>query len=67
MEFFVIIVNSIAKSPILDVPGISGYIIVIMCFWLRRKCGDRKFLTLELFLLFLVWKEAHGAGKINQR
>ena len=30
MEFFVMIVNSIAKSPILDVPGVSGYIIVII-------------------------------------
>ena len=31
-ESFVMIVNSIAKSPILDVPGVSGYIIVIICF-----------------------------------
>ena len=35
---FVIIDNSIVKSPILDVPGVSGYIIVIICFWLRCKC-----------------------------
>ena len=27
---------------------------------------DRDFLTLELFLLFLIWKEAHGAGKTNK-
>ena len=32
MEFFVMIVNSIAKTPTLDVPGVSGYIIVITCF-----------------------------------
>ena len=25
--------NSIAKSPVLDVPGVSGYIIVIIYFW----------------------------------
>ena len=34
----VTIVYSIAKSPILDVPGISGYIIVIICFCLQYKC-----------------------------
>ena len=34
MEFFVVIVNGIAKSPVLDVPGVSGYITVIICFWL---------------------------------
>ena len=33
MEFFIMIVNSIAKSPVLDVPGVSGYIIVIIYFW----------------------------------
>ena len=38
MEFFVMIVNSIAKSPILDVSGVSGYIIVIICFWLQCIC-----------------------------
>ena len=38
MEFFVMIVSSIAKSPILDVPGVSGYIIVIICFWLQCRC-----------------------------
>ena len=37
-ESFVMIVNSIAKSPILDVPGVSGYIIVIICFWLQCRC-----------------------------
>ena len=30
MEIFVMIVNSIAKSSIFDVPGVSGYIIVII-------------------------------------
>ena len=30
MGIFVMIVNSIAKSPILDVSGVSGYIIVII-------------------------------------
>ena len=30
MEFFVIIVNSIEKSPISDVAGVSGYKIVII-------------------------------------
>ena len=37
-EFFVMIVNSIAKSPILDVPGVSNYIIVTICFWLQCRC-----------------------------
>ena len=37
MEFFVTIVNSIEKSPILDVPGVSAYIIVIILFLLQRK------------------------------
>ena len=37
MEFFVIMFNSIAKSPVLDVPGVSGYTIVI-CFWLQCRC-----------------------------
>ena len=32
IEFFVMIVNSIAKSPTLDVLGVSSYIIVIICF-----------------------------------
>ena len=30
MEIFVMIVNSIGKSPILDVPGVFGYMIVII-------------------------------------
>ena len=38
MEFFVMIVNSIAKSPILDVSLVSGDIIVIICFWLQWRC-----------------------------
>ena len=38
MEFFVMIVNCIEKSPILDVPGVSGYIIVIILFRLQRRC-----------------------------
>ena len=33
MELFVMIVNSIAKNHILDVPGVSGYITVIISFW----------------------------------
>ena len=33
MEFFVMI----GKSPILDVPGVSGYIIAIICFWLQCR------------------------------
>ena len=37
MEFFVMIVNSIEKSPILDMPGVSGYIIVIILFLLQCK------------------------------
>ena len=32
MEFFVMIVNSIEKSPISDVAGVSGYKIVIIRF-----------------------------------
>ena len=35
---FVMIVDSIARSPILDVPGVSDYIIVIICFWLQYRC-----------------------------
>ena len=52
MEFFVIIVNSIAKSPILDVPRVSCYIILMMmmvnCF-----CGmvDRQ----KVFSLISNW------------
>ena len=34
MEFFVMIVNSIERNPISDVAGVSGYIIVIIRFWL---------------------------------
>ena len=30
--------NSIAKSPVLDVLGVSGYTIVIICFWLQCRC-----------------------------
>ena len=50
MEFFVMIVNSIAKSTILDVPRDSSYIMVIICFWLHCRCtmyfpDDMKFLT----------------------
>ena len=32
MEFFVMTVNSIAKSPIFDVPGVSGYIMLSSAF-----------------------------------
>ena len=35
---FVMIVNNIAKNPILDVPGVSGDIIVIIYFWLHCRC-----------------------------
>ena len=41
MEFFVMIFNSTKKSPILDVPGVSGYIIVIMRFWLQHRYTSR--------------------------
>ena len=37
MEFCVMIVNSIAKSHILDVPGVSGYIIIITGFCLQCR------------------------------
>ena len=40
MEFLVMIVNNIAKSLILDVPGVSGYIIVIIYFWLQLLVTD---------------------------
>ena len=33
----VMIANSIGMSPILDVPGVSGYVIVIICFWLQCR------------------------------
>ena len=38
MELFVMIVNSIAKIPILDVLGVSGYVIVVIYFWLQCRC-----------------------------
>ena len=37
MEFCVIIGNSIEKSTILDVPGVSAYIIVIIRFGLQWR------------------------------
>ena len=40
MEFLVMIVNNIVKSLILDVPGVSGYIIVIIYFWLQLLVTD---------------------------
>ena len=33
MEILVMIVNSIIKGAILDVPGVSGYIIVIIRYY----------------------------------
>ena len=30
--------DSIAKIHVLDVPGVSGNIIVIICFWLQCRC-----------------------------
>ena len=47
MKFFVMIVNSIVKSPILDVPGVSGYIVVIVYIWLQCRCT---FLVTGIFL-----------------
>ena len=38
IESFVMINNRILKSPNLDVPGVCGYIIVIICFWLQCRC-----------------------------
>ena len=38
IESFVMINNRILKSPTLDVPGVCGYIIVIICFWLQCRC-----------------------------
>ena len=32
------IVNSIAKIPILDVLGVSGYVIVVIYIWLQCRC-----------------------------
>ena len=37
IEFFVMIVNSIGKSPILDVSGVFGYMIVSICVWLQCR------------------------------
>ena len=53
------IVNSIAKSPILDVPGVFDLFLVTVQMYFPN---DMKFLTWELFLLLLVRKKAHGAG-----
>ena len=63
MKFFVMIVNGIAKSPILDVPGVSGYIVVIVYIWLQCRCTflvTGIFLTWQLFLFFLIRKKTHG-------
>ena len=51
MEFFVIIVNIIAKCSILDVLEVSGYILVIICLgysadvlpWLHKSFNLRIF------------------------
>ena len=70
MKFFVMIVNSITKSPMLDVPGVSGYInsYNLLLVTVQMYFPDvRKFLTWELFLLFLIRKKAHDAGKTNKR
>ena len=50
MEFFVMIVNTIAESSIADVSGVSGHITVIIRLWLWVTVqmylpGDEKFLT----------------------
>ena len=70
MEFFVMIVNSNEKSWILIVPGFLFLSQLSSAF---RYCadvlpyGDRKFLTWELLLLFLILKKAHSAGLTNKR
>ena len=38
IEFFVMIVKSIVKIPILDVPGVFGDIIVIIYSCLQYRC-----------------------------
>ena len=49
MEFFVMIVNDIAKNPILDVPGVSGNVIyryhLLLVTAQMYFPDDRKFLT----------------------
>ena len=40
MEFFVMIVNDLANSPILDVPEVSGYIIVVIHLCLQYRCSS---------------------------
>ena len=30
--------DTIAKSSVLDVPGVTSYIMVIICFWLQCRC-----------------------------
>ena len=58
------IVNSIAKSPILDVPGVFDLFLVTVQMYFP---DDMKFLTWELFLLLLMRKKAHGAGSTKKR
>ena len=69
MEFFGMKVNSIAKSSNLDGPGVfqlynsyHPFLVTVQIYF----TGDRKFLILELFVLFLTRKKAHGNGKTNQ-
>ena len=64
MEFFVMIVNSIEKSTILDVPGVIAYIIVIIRFGLQWRWQ-------EIFNLIIVtifpYATESGAYKTNKR
>ena len=68
MEFFVMKVNSIAKTYLRCARSSQLYnsyyplLVTVQMYF----PGDRKHLTLELFLLFLIRKKAHGAGKTNK-
>ena len=64
MEFFVTIVNSIEKSPILDVPGVSAYIIVIIRFGLQWRWQE--IFNLRIVTIFPYATES-GAYKTNKR
>ena len=64
MEFFVMIVNSIEKSTILDVPEVSAYIIVIIRFGLQWRWQE--IFNLRIVTIFGYATES-GAYKTNKR
>ena len=70
IEFLVMKVNSIAKESHLRCAGsfylynsYHPFLVTVQMYF----PGDRKHLTLELFLLFHIRKKAYGTGKFNKR